>query len=72
MITSVLIAMTVALAPVAEPRGAPEPAPTAAPAPVEAKRYCIVETFTGSLLPKRVCHSRAEWLQQGYDPLKSE
>lgn len=34
------------------------------------KRYCIQGPTTGTMLPKRICHTRAEWLAQGFDPLK--
>lgn len=73
MINSILIAISVALTPaIAEPRATPEPSPTAVPAKAEAKRYCIVDTLIGSRVPKRICHSRSEWLERGVDPLAAK
>ena len=60
---------------------APEPAPAPAPiAPVaaaetmsasnaEAQRYCVLHTPTGSLIERKACHTRAEWVARGTDPL---
>ncbi|MGP7794791.1 hypothetical protein [Sphingomonas sp. CLY1604] len=41
---------------------APAPAPTDA-APKPEKRVCRSETATGSTIPKRICHTKAEWAQ---------
>ena len=51
----------------------PEPtvATTPAPAPdAQSKkvRYCIKDAITGSRMERRICKTRAEWLQQGVDP----
>ena len=54
-------ARTVAPAPVA-----PAPASTATPSPTQ--RVCIVDTVTGSLIPMKVCHTRADWAKMGIDP----
>lgn len=35
-------------------------------------RYCIVETPTGSHLSRRECHTRKEWMDQGFDPLAKD
>ncbi|UVO51648.1 hypothetical protein M0208_14450 [Sphingomonas sp. SUN019] len=35
----------------------------------EARRYCIVETPTGSRIERKECRTRADWLKQGFDPL---
>ena len=73
MINLILTAVTLASAPVsATPRVAPEAAPTTAAAPKDTKRYCVVETNLDSLIPKRVCRSRSEWLSHGFDPLESK
>ena len=32
-----------------------------------AKRYCIVETPTGSRIPQKTCKTRDEWLSSGVD-----
>lgn len=37
--------------------------------PDRALRYCVVDTITGSRVPRRECHTRTEWLDQGFDPL---
>ena len=72
----ILTAITLAMAPVAaDPRGAVEPAPVPtaqATAKADTKRYCIVETLTGSRMPQRICHTRAEWLTRGTDPLVAD
>lgn len=49
-------------APATEPGGS-------GPAEVAPKRYCVVDTPTGSHLPRKECHTRKEWLDQGFDPL---
>jgi len=37
---------------------------TAAPAkPAKEKKICHLDTGTGSIVPKRVCHTRAEWAE---------
>ena len=37
--------------------------------PPAAKRYCIVETPTGSRIPQKKCQTRADWLNDGVDVL---
>lgn len=32
-------------------------------------KYCVVDTLTGSHIAKKTCHTRQEWLDQGFDPL---
>ena len=32
------------------------------------KRYCIKGTITGSRLTRQKCRTRAQWLQEGFDP----
>ncbi|MEN2709268.1 hypothetical protein ACQKOH_10605 [Sphingomonas sp. NPDC092331] len=35
------------------------------------KRYCVQGPSTGTLMPKRECHTRAEWIARtGIDPIK--
>lgn len=36
-----------------------------------AKRYCLVETLTGTQIPRKICKTRAEWLDMGTDPTLS-
>lgn len=80
MITFQLVAMTLSLAaapaapdprPAASPSAASAPAAAAEaqPAKLDRKRYCVVDTITGSRLPRRQCRTRAEWLNLGFDPL---
>lgn len=49
------------------------PAPTATASSeqvVKDKRYCIAQTFTGSRLPKKICKTRSQWMDDdGFDPL---
>lgn len=33
------------------------------------RRYCIVDTITGSRVPVKQCRTRADWLKDGFDPL---
>jgi len=34
-----------------------------------AKRYCLVETRTGSNIKHKTCQTREAWLREGFDPL---
>lgn len=51
----------------------PAPAPAAAAASnltAQNKRYCIVQSMTGSRLPKKICKTRDQWMtDDGFDPL---
>ena len=47
----------------------PTPAPVAKRVPTATTRYCTVNTPTGSIIPTRICHTRSEWLELGFDPL---
>ena len=38
-------------------------------APSPARRYCVVDKITGSRLQHKVCKTRKEWLDEGFDPL---
>lgn len=51
--------------------GTPAPATQASPdaKPVKDKRYCVQGTVTGSRLSRKDCRTRAEWLEEGFDPL---
>ena len=51
--------------------GTPAPATAKAPQEKQVKdtRYCVESVSTGSRIARRVCHTRAEWLRQGFDPL---
>ncbi len=51
--------------------GTPAPAAAQAPEakPMKDKRYCVRGITTGSRLIRQECHTRAEWLAQGFDPL---
>jgi len=61
---------------VAAPAGAPEgarievnTATIATPAKRET-RYCVIDTITGSLIPRKECHTRKDWIDlTGTDPL---
>ena len=55
----------------AEPK---PPIPAAAPttnageaAATDSKRYCIVETLTGSRVPSKVCKTKRQWRAQGVE-----
>ena len=49
------------------------PAPSAsAPAqakPVKDTRYCVESLTTGSRIRRKACRTRAQWLEEGFDPL---
>lgn len=52
--------------------GTPTPAAGAETAEqaVKDKRYCIQQSLTGSRLAKKICKTRAEWMNDdGFDPL---
>lgn len=64
------IAAGLATAVQAETRpGAPAPAPSSKAKPAKDTRYCLETMTTGSRLARKVCKTRAEWLQEGFDPL---
>jgi hypothetical protein len=69
-----MIAAAVLVAGATTPAYAADPT-TDAPAKASAKvakekRYCVVDTLTGSRVPKKVCRTRAEWIaHSGSDPL---
>ena len=55
-----------------DPNGAPKaekPESGVASVGKAATKYCIVDTATGSHIPKKTCLTRKEWLAQGVDPL---
>lgn len=37
--------------------------------PVKEKRYCVEGKIVGSNLPRKECKTRAQWLDEGFDPL---
>ncbi len=39
---------------------------------VKPTRYCVREVIAGSRLERQTCWTRAEWLDQGFDPLKAK
>jgi hypothetical protein len=41
----------------------------AAEATPEQKKYCIVDTLTGSRIAQKICKTREAWLREGFDPL---
>ena len=81
MIQSFVVALTGAALAVSapalarEPAGKPAPAPapssSSADAPNPKVRYCIIEDITGSHIPRKTCKTRADWLAEGFDPLKN-
>lgn len=44
-----------------------EATPANKAAKLDKRRYCIVETPTGSRISNKVCHTKAEWFAQGID-----
>lgn len=63
-------ATATAIDPSREAKPASKPAAPQDPA-LDKRRYCIVQTTTGSILGKKACMSRTEWIAQtGKDPVK--
>lgn len=53
--------------------GSPVPTASGTTAPVaKDKRYCVIEAMTGSRVPRKICKTRARWMDQGFDPLTPE
>lgn len=50
----------------AEPKP-PVPAPAAATAASDTQLYCVIDTVTGSRVAKKVCKTKAQWLDRGVD-----
>ncbi|QKS01478.1 hypothetical protein F9288_18995 [Sphingomonas sp. CL5.1] len=71
LIAAATIAFTAAIAVPAAARTLPPPAPVPAPTdtPSPTQRICWVDTVTGSRIPTKECHTRAEWQKMGVDPL---
>jgi hypothetical protein len=59
MIASAVLAFLASAAVQGEPPAAAAPAAPAAP--VKEKKICRSEEVTGSIMPKRVCRTKAEW-----------
>lgn len=50
--------------------GAPAPEPTAKVVKqAKEQKYCVVGTPTGTRIPRKDCRTRAEWMDEGFDPL---
>jgi|APAra7269096661_1048516.scaffolds.fasta_scaffold00012_322 hypothetical protein len=55
-----------------QPVGDEAPAARATPAaePTPQKKYCVVDTVTGSRIPQKICKTREAWMHEdGFDPL---
>ena len=55
-----------------QPTGDEAPAARATPAaePTTQKKYCIVDTITGSRIAQKICKTREAWMREdGFDPL---
>ena len=49
---------------------APAARETPAAEPTPQKKYCIVDTVTGSRIAQKVCKTREAWIRdEGFDPL---
>ncbi len=47
----------------------PSTAPASAKTPPE-KKYCVIDTVTGTRIPQKTCKTRKEWMRdEGIDPL---
>lgn len=73
-VAAAMIAAAVLVAGATAPAYAADPtsdAPKAATVKVEkTKRYCVVDTPTGSHIQKKICRTRAEWIARtGADPV---
>ena len=56
-----LVISLLAIAPQATPSPAPAPSPASTSIAAADKPICHREVPTGSTLPRKVCHTRAEW-----------
>lgn len=75
LVAASFVAGTSSAAMAADPKAPETPAANAsssASQPKTAQRYCIVTTLTGSHLPTKICKTRAEWLEDGVDPLAKD
>ena len=55
-----------------DPSGAPKAEKLesgASSAAGDTTKYCVIDTPTGSHVSRKTCHTRKEWLDQGFDPL---
>ena len=71
--TAALFAAVALVAGAVSPAMAQGNDPSEKPASAKAekpKRYCAISGETGSIVSKRVCLTREEWLQKGVDPAK--
>lgn len=61
---------TVAFAAPVDPSKARAPSARVAAAKVSPDtKYCVVDSFTGSRVPRKVCRTRDEWIaREGFDP----
>ncbi|WEK43579.1 MAG: hypothetical protein P0Y64_01735 [Candidatus Sphingomonas colombiensis] len=66
IVAAVSLAAPASARTVAPPPVAPIAAPSTTPSP--AQRICVVDTLTGSRIPTKVCHTRADWARLGIDP----
>lgn len=70
--TAAALAVGLATAAHAETKpGTPAPTATASAEgkTVKDKRYCVEGKVTGSRITRKDCRTRAEWLEEGFDPL---
>jgi hypothetical protein len=43
------------------------------PKPAKEKLYCVQGTTTGTLIPKKICKTRDQWIaREGFDPLEAK
>lgn len=36
------------------------------------QRYCVKDAYTGTRIAKKVCKTRADWINDGWDPAKGK
>ncbi|MGK6356414.1 hypothetical protein ACMGDH_14465 [Sphingomonas sp. DT-207] len=49
------------------------PKPQETPKAAKEKLYCVKGTTTGTLIPKKVCKTRDQWIESdGFDPLEAK
>jgi len=67
------LTMVAGSAQAADSRPANDAAPAARATPVAEstpqKKYCVVDTLTGSRIAQKVCKTREAWMREGFDPL---
>ena len=67
------VATTSAYAAAGDPSKAAKPVVAASAKASNTTKYCVVDTLTGSRVPRKQCRTRADWMaSNGFDPLAAK